>query len=484
MPQLITTIISVLLVTLLTLAGIYWMGNMDKLSSNVASSTIENQTKQIEAASQLYAQDHNGTWPTNVSDLAPVYLGSIPSPSSSAFVSSVKGSVSSSSWVFDGTNKNVSLTGMTAEACKAINKTNGQSGGTDSNADGIPDTVGGMKGGFCYGKPVNGSLTGYTYVKLNVDGTYVEPNAPFAKPTGGTVVAEVLQNFNFNRWGGSGGCSGTGFSNSPDVSRVTRAQAFAAISAWMANDCGDSPTGPDTGGLITTNGGRQWQLNPVGDNFGGNNYCPAGTTQSGYNCLDVNTCPANSTNNGDGTCSCNSGYVTNNTGVITQCAPAGANASSKYMGFEKAIPKGWRTIGGSVMRQYNLEWWSGSGCSITWSGTDYDYKTIAQAEALALSKMSAAGCNYVSGAVGAESELLYYSNYGGGQKRLGPWNGGGAPICTSGVYDTSNTNFSGKCITARTCPANSTDNGGSCVCNTGYTAAGTNWAVGSSCVPN
>lgn len=87
MYNLVTTIISMILTTALTAAGIYYYSAIliPRHDEAVARALVD-QARQIYVASTLYAEEHNGAWPDNTEQLRGRYLRSIPRAPDNAFV--------------------------------------------------------------------------------------------------------------------------------------------------------------------------------------------------------------------------------------------------------------------------------------------------------------------------------------------------------------------------------------------------------------
>lgn len=171
MHSLIIAMASIALVAVITLSVMYYMGsNTSTMQTNLAAKVVSTGGLQIEGALQLYQNDYNGAYPATLSSLVPTYLAALPKPDKSAFISSVQATITSNSWAIDNTNKYISIDGLSLNACKAINKDNNVVLGTDSNADGVPDSASGLKGSFCYGKPSLVAVNGYTFARVAPDG--------------------------------------------------------------------------------------------------------------------------------------------------------------------------------------------------------------------------------------------------------------------------------------------------------------------------
>lgn len=80
MFSLITSVIAIVLVVGITVATLYYGGNMFTTQQPKATATTyQNQAHQIEGAIMLYQNDHGGTLPTTMTDLvAGDYLKGIP----------------------------------------------------------------------------------------------------------------------------------------------------------------------------------------------------------------------------------------------------------------------------------------------------------------------------------------------------------------------------------------------------------------------
>lgn len=85
MFNLLVTVISIALVAVLALAGLWFGGDIyTAQQSRVAAQTLTAQATQIYAASQIYYTDHSGSWPATTQDLVPHYLKVAPVPPSPA----------------------------------------------------------------------------------------------------------------------------------------------------------------------------------------------------------------------------------------------------------------------------------------------------------------------------------------------------------------------------------------------------------------
>jgi hypothetical protein len=110
MFNLISAIITILLVAIVAIAGIYFGGNAfnnNNIKGQVA--TYNAQAAQIDGAVKLYEDANNGAVPATIQDLVPSYLASVPV----------------GNWAF--TNDYVVNSGVSHDACLAANQSVGVS---------------------------------------------------------------------------------------------------------------------------------------------------------------------------------------------------------------------------------------------------------------------------------------------------------------------------------------------------------------------
>lgn len=119
MVNLIITLISIALIALIAVATLYNGGDAFREgSAQAAAAQLTNAGQQISAANILYANSNGGTFATDVADLTAngKYLSSVPrTPEGTTLSTDITGNV-------------ITVTGMGAETCVAVNE---QAGAAD-----------------------------------------------------------------------------------------------------------------------------------------------------------------------------------------------------------------------------------------------------------------------------------------------------------------------------------------------------------------